>query len=399
MKKVVFIGMFLSLAGMVMAQSGKKFLNDAYGAYSNGYYDRAKTAIDKCIEYDDTKAEAKTWLYRGNIYLMIEYMKETKDSVLYKRLCSNCVETAYESYMKARELDAQLVVTSMRIQTPKDGLKRCVEVLVGYSYKAIRDKKDEEAYKWAKMAYQADKSDTDAVFYAGYTADLLKKYDEVKTYYTILTKTKGYRNINPCRRLAEIYQKENDTVKAVRTMRDGMAIYLQDTNFNVDYAVAYSIVMSWAGKSEEATEIMNKAERIDPTNYVILINYGSSLLQEKRYEEAEVRLKRAVELNPKDFIANYNLGNCYLQQAVDKFAKADKLPISESELYEKLTNEGKALYETAKPYVEKAYELEPNDRETCIMLQQIYMRIGTTTDGEKARAKEIGEKIKEAQKK
>ena len=101
MKKLVVTWSFLLIAAMTFAQSGKRELNNAYNAYSNGYLDRALTAINKCMEYEDTKNDAKTWMYRGNIFLQIA---DTKDAE-YKALSNNAAEEAFESYKKALELD------------------------------------------------------------------------------------------------------------------------------------------------------------------------------------------------------------------------------------------------------------------------------------------------------
>ena len=394
MKKLFFVGVFLSLAGIVTAQSGEKFLKDAYGAYQNKYYDRAKTAIDKCIGYDDTKADAKTWFYRGNIYVMIEYMKTQPDSLRYKDLCSNCAEIAFDAYTQAGLLDPKLLdpkvePSSMNvIKFIREGMKYCSEMLVIDAFNAVKKEDYELAYRFAKKAFTADKSNTNAIFYAGYTAERMEKYDEAKTHYLSLTK-KGYKNIDPYVYLSNIYRNENDTVRAVKIMQEGMPLFLQDdTTFNIKYAEAYAIVMSWAGKSEEASKIMDKALQKDPANYVILINYGLKLVDAKNYEEGEIYLKRAVELNPKDVSANYNLAYCYLYKSADKAKEASRA--SDDELYEKLKAEEKSLLETAQPYAEKAYELDPNDEGTMKLLQEIYVRSGITN----AKVKEIDEKLK-----
>lgn len=78
MKKLVVTWSFLLIAAMTFAQSGKRELNNAYNAYSNGYLDRALTAINKCMEYEDTKNDAKTWMY--SVFSLLIYSKYSINS-------------------------------------------------------------------------------------------------------------------------------------------------------------------------------------------------------------------------------------------------------------------------------------------------------------------------------
>ena len=397
MKRVFFLGVFLSLAGIVSAQSGKKFMNDAYGAYSNGYYDKAKTAIDKCITYDDTKADAKTWLYRGNIYLMIESMKMTKDSNRYKNLCDNCGEIAFDAYMEANRIDPKVEVPTMSIGTPRKGLVFCSDVLVNDVFDAIERRDNERAYQLAKKATTANSTNERAIYCLALTASILGKNDEAKARYADLVKMKS-KNIYAYTALAEIYRKEEDKANADSVMEKGAVFFLQDT-FIMNYANVYVGVMSWVGKSEKVFEVVEKGLQKDPKNYYLLMSYGLALLDEKKYEEAEGYFIRAVEISSADVIANYNLGLCYFQNALDKFEQLDKLPLDDNESYERLKAEEKVLYEKARPYVEKAYELDNNDVPTLTMLQKIYARSGASDEETVEKAKVIGEKLNALRKK
>ena len=397
MKRVFFLGMFLPLAGVVMAQSGKKSLNDAYGAYSNGYYDKAKTHIDKCIEFDDTKADAKTWLYRGNIYLMIESMKMTKDSNRYKNLCDYCGETAFDAYMEANRIDPKVEVTTMSIRTPRKGLEFCADVLVNHVFDAIARRDNERAYQLAKKAYTANSKNERAIYFLGLTAGFLEKNDEAKARYSELVKMKS-KNMYAYMSLSEIYKKEDDKKNAELVLEEGAPMFLRDT-FIMDYATTYVSIMSWVGKNEKVIEVVEKGLQKDPKNYYLLISYGLAVLDEKKYEEAEGYFKRALEISPADVVANYNMGYCYFQNALDKFEERDKLPLNDEESYERLKAEEKALYEKARPYVEKAYELDNNDIPTLTMLQKIYARSGASDEETLKKATEVGEKLNALRKK
>jgi Flp pilus assembly protein TadD len=393
MKKGICIGIFVSLAGVALAQSGgsgKRSLNDAYGAYSNGYYDKAKTAIDKCIEYDDTKADAKTWFYRGNIYLMIEAMKSTKDSLRYKNLCDNCAEIAYDAYLQAGQIDPKVSVPTMNIKNYKEAMSYCSEMLIRDVYRALEKKNNETAYQLAKKAYNAS-ADVSSGYWAGYASERANKKDEAKTYYAACLKMKDTASIYTYINLANLYREENDTAKAAKVMQDGMPVFLQEdtAHFDVNYAVAYSIIMAWVGRSEEGNKIMDRALQKDPTNYILLINYGSNLIGSKNYQEAEYYLNRALSLQPNDVFANYNMGNCFYNMSVDKSKELDNIPIDNSALYDSTKAEADALLEKARPYLEKAHELDPKDTNTLTMLRNVYARSGATD-----KLNEVNEKLR-----
>jgi len=388
MKKVIFIGVFFSATGFIFAQSGKRSLNDAYSAYSNEYYDRAKTAIDQCITFDDTKADAKTWLYRGNIYLMIELQKTAKDSIRYRKLnlCNDCAEVAYEAYKKALQLDAKVEAPTMRLATtPEAGLKIVQQVLTNQAFDAADRDDFEAAYHLAEKAINAIPTPPylDAIYMLAYAADNLfhkdttkKEVKEIaKANYSILTKVKNpKKGILPYVRLAEIYRGENDTNRALRTMADGAAVFLQDddTNYKVEYAQTYSIILLWAEKHEEGRAVMNNALKKYPKNLLLLINQASELNKMKHYEDSEDLLNRALELDPDNVTANYNMGNRFYNEYVDKWSMLEPLNGKE---YEDMKAYLDGLLQKAKPYLEKAHQTDPNDRNTLIMLKLVYARL------------------------
>ena len=67
MKKLAVI-----LAMMLMikiAYSQKLNYQSAVSSYNKGMLDKAKNFIDPCTTDPDTKTWAKTWVYKGDIYL------------------------------------------------------------------------------------------------------------------------------------------------------------------------------------------------------------------------------------------------------------------------------------------------------------------------------------------
>ena len=86
MKKLVLMLSLIGAISWATAQSGEKELRNAYSHYGNGYYDKALRSIKNALEYEDTKNEAKTWLYYGNIALQIS----NSNNEYYKKMYTNC---------------------------------------------------------------------------------------------------------------------------------------------------------------------------------------------------------------------------------------------------------------------------------------------------------------------
>jgi tetratricopeptide (TPR) repeat protein len=274
--------------------------------------------------------------------------------------------------------------------------------LVNDAFKAMRDEDTKEAkdrnydrsYQLARKAYKANGENLNAMFCLGIASEAVRKLDTAKFGYLEIVK----RNVKDTSyrfaymNLAYLYSNEGDAPNAVKTIEAGVPYFLHDTCFKVDYAITYSIVMMRAGRSEDAEEIMTKALKKDPTNFILLTNYGSQLNEAKFYDEAIIYFKRALDINPNDATVNFNMGSCYFNQFVEKRNAANK--IEDNDAFNKAKEEAKEFLLSAKPYFEKALELDPEDKSTLISLRRLYMEINET---EKYKA--IENKLKEIEEK
>ena len=389
MKRIVFIGMFVSLAGVLLAQSGSKELRNAYNQYGMGYYDKAKQSIDKCLEFEDTKADAKTWFYRGSIYVMIEVEKTKKDSNRYKGF-KNCGEIAYDSYRKAFDIDPKVEVMNMNIKTIQEGLKYVSTILVGDAYKALENKDTALMYQLANKAWRADDNNPDAIFCFAYASEIVGKMNDAKTHYLDLVK-KGVKNRYPYMRLAAIYFEDEDMPNAVKTIEAGVQFFLNDSvkekrptrretedgerkkeprdTFYVDYAETYAIIMAGAGRQNESEQTMEKALQKDTNNYNLLMSLGHEMGKRSLYDNAEIYFKKAWALKPDEWEANYYLGNCYYNNYIVRNKKAQPLDGQE---YEEAVATANEILQKARPYLEKAHERDPEDINTLTMLMIVY---------------------------
>src|SRR5690606_35344213 len=93
-------------------------------------------------------------------------------------------------------------------------------------------------------------------------------------------------------------------------------------------------------------------------------------------EEAEQSYLRAIELDPEYFEAIYNLGILHFNKGVEMNNAAND--IKDNKKYEAEKERVKGVFRQALPYLEKAHNLNPDDREGIASLVQIYALLGET---------------------
>ncbi len=374
MKKFVFIIQLILILSMSFGQ--RKEVNNAYNHYSNQYWDRAKMAIDKAITHDETKNDAKTWLYRGNIYLQLGYAKLDPNMKRYHGLCDNCGEIAYDAYRKAFELDPNIEIPSMGISKPATGMTYCTDLLYNDAVEQLKTNNFEKALVYAEKCYRSNTSSESANYIYALSAEYMDKKDIAKERYrAMIFKKQPTLSIDPYVRLASIYRDENDTNNALKVV---MALPGNDTITNIDYVINKAVILSWAGKTDEATATMDVALAKDPENFLLLYGLGTVFSDQKKYEEAEKYLLKAYELKPDDINVVYNLGNSHYNHYAEIFNSLDD--IEDNDEYNKAKDESQVLLRKALPFLEKAKELDPTDRNTLIMLKTIYPRLEAKED-------------------
>ncbi|MBO4282073.1 MAG: hypothetical protein J5873_02635 [Bacteroidales bacterium] len=386
-KTLTMLMLTVGAASFLFAQ--KSAVNSAYTHYGNQYWDKAKRSIDAACLHPDTKDDAKTWMYKGNIYLMIANNTNPK----YSNLCVDPLDTAYAAYYKAFQLNQDIRV-AMQIATPSTGLKYCSDLFYNQAIAAINAKDYEQAFQKGEKSFKCNPENRDAEYLYALTAELSGKKDIAKQHYGKLVKANIKKN-EPYMHLSLLYKEENDTARALAVIKRHSVLKDTSSQINIDYATTEAIVYAWAGDIEKSMAIMDKALAQDPNNYTLLVNMGTELTSQKNYVKAEELLQKANALKPDDYMILYNLGTCYYNCYVD-LAKAMG-SISDDAEYAKAEDSTQVLLRKALPYLEKALSVEGNDRNTLLMLSFIYPRI-EKKDGDPdfmAKLKEVSAKLEE----
>jgi Tfp pilus assembly protein PilF len=363
MKKLLFILTFAIVANVSMAQSN--VVASAYGYLKNGMPDKAKDEIDKAILNETSKAEAKTWFYRGNIYLQLFTFSHMTDGIEkgvsgeevvrrlgeavskrnYKKLengerwyynfdlivyMSNnkvdhyefpgeenfkakddgkLLEGAYESYKETIKLDPKFFKIELNPQNAEIGLDRVAKFFYNNGVEFFQAKEIDKAlynFEFAEKIYEElGTKDDNLTLYTGYAAESLKDTATAIKYYTKLVDTKS-------------------------------------DNANLYMSLAYLYIGS--GNTDKALEVIKAGRAVLPDNQNLLLTEANIFLQSDNAKEAEIILKQAAARDPE---------NAQLQFAIG--ANYDKM-VNDSNS----TPEAKqAAFESGKASYKKALELKP----------------------------------------
>jgi tetratricopeptide (TPR) repeat protein len=377
MKKIMMLVALLITVTTLMGQRSER--TNAFMYNRNGEYEKAREAIDKAIEHPKTMDDATAWMYRGIIYLNI-YINED-----FKHLDDEALEKAHVSLKKAMELDE------------KDRLDKKTEILP--RIEAIGQLYFEEAVqafnatdfgaasglfmKSYHVADGIDKVDTLAIMNAAMAAARAEMFQETIDLYSQVLDI-GVSEAEIYRNLAIAYRNLENREKMMEYLEKGRELYPDDAGLILEEINAYLAI----GEGEKVVDDLKMLVEQDPQNFSIFFVLGTIYGDETNeemfdVEAAEEYYLKAIEINPDYYDAIYNLGALYINESNKIQVVANDLPLSETKEYEKLTEEANVIIRKALPYLEKAYEMNPNDQETLQVLRTVYARFNETEKLEK----------------
>ena len=392
MKKVAIL-LAMVIGGIAFAQAQSHKVVSAYNYLRKEKLKKAMEAIEEAKDHKNTENEAKTWYYRGNVYLALQSTKKEK----YKGIVEGALDTAFYSYKKALKLDDKGKFTS----DINDRIKFVSEQYFNNGVTSYKSKDYEEAMKgfiWAAKINKKyrDRIDTAAFYYAGNSADLAGNKDKAMKYYK---KAKEYKFDSPriYSSLSRLYAEKGDTAKAFEVVKDGKNRYPN----NYDMTVTETNLYLAKGETEKALDNLKVAVKQDSTNpqlwFAAGVNYEKMMkeqdadsLKKTFMDEAVKSYKKAIKLDSNYYEPVFNLGAIYVNRASELQKIANDLPLDATKQYDSLKKEADSLLKRAMPNLERAKEIKPNNLKTLQSLKEIYARLNETE-----KLKEVTKEIKE----
>jgi len=350
----------------------------------------AKTSIDKASVNEKTAGMPLTFALKGAIYSALI----SQDSIPANKAANFAI--AEEALKKAKSLDSAK-------QENKSMIHDADLNLASYQFDLGRtefqNKKFEDAYKSFDYYHQIAPDDTLALYVTGISAasagDSNPKYYgyAISSYSKLLTT--NYSN-KPAiyYDLSNIYLATKDTANALKTVTAGVAAYPADNNLRrreIEIGLQ-------SGKQDVLVNKIQSAITADPKNktlyYYLGLTYSqiaeSYNAQQKKskvpadkaaleikkidnYHLSADQYKKAVDLDANYFEANLNLGYVILNPAIDEYNAANQLPSSKQKEYEVALAKSKADFEAARPYLQKAVDLNPKSYDALNNLKTYYL--------------------------
>jgi tetratricopeptide (TPR) repeat protein len=376
MKRITILFVLLIAVSVAFAQKGK--VTSALSYKEAGKLDKAVEAIEEAVNANNPKAEGsinwpRTYEVRGEIYQAVFQSKDEN----YKKLSTDPLTIAFDSYIKALKLDEK----GRNAKDMKIKFTLLIQDLTNQAVAAFNENNYDKALKSFEQimaieqtdAYKADEKnlvDTVIMFNAGLAAYNAKNFDKAIDYYRQAAKYK-YNGAKTVSLIANSFLQKKDTVSALQVLQDGLKEYSDNGALLVDIINTYMV----ANKVNEAMKYLDIAISQDPKNVTYYFARGTLFDKLQKPEDAATNYLKAIELKEDYFDAYYNLGALYYNKGVKQVDVANTIPSNQPEKYEVEKNKADVEFKKAIPYMEKALEIKPTDKYTLESLKTLYYRL------------------------
>jgi tetratricopeptide (TPR) repeat protein len=401
MKKIIFLlSALLLMGGSSFAQ--KKNVAKANAKIVADPQDTrgAKEAILLAIKDSTTRNDAKTWFTAGEVFNAI-YTEQQKIEWTQKKgdkaLMATSAENALNYYLVADSLDKLpnkkgkvAPKYHVKIVEKVKALQRCFTEGGSYYYEQ-KDYKNALKFFSAYVNYQyipqmqglgleKDTLIPLITYYCGLCATQADMPREAVKYYEVVKDKMDSKWIYA--RLSDDYSQLKDTVNMLRLFKAGAQKFPEE-NYYVRSLINYYINQS---KMEEALDWINAALSQDQKS-AVLWNVKGRIIESKNVEESKACYQKSIELDPNFAEALGNLGRIYYNKAVEELDRINA--IRDDKKYKIEKAKLKSTFETPRPYFEKAYSINPEERDYIIALRGIYYNLGMD-----AKYQEMDKKLK-----
>ena len=367
MKKFFLLIAAVSISIGAMSQKGK--VTSALSYIDQGILDKAKESIDAALVNESSMNWFNTYFAKGKL-CQATYKS---DNPKFRAYYPDPLAEAYSSYEKAIELDTKgtvkkkiitnMIYNSLAVDLYAQGSTRFEAQDFSGALKSF-----ETQITITEGNNYVGPVDTGMYYNAGLAATNAGKHVEAIKYFEKCAEMK-YQGITPYFQIYSSYMLLGDTVKA-ESILTGLSSKFPD---NKDITLNLIDLYIKSNKHDEALKYIKVAKETDSNNYSLFYAAGIIYLNQNKYDEAITELTKSVELKADLFETQYGLGAAYINKAADMFLKAND--IMDVKKYTEATDLANIVYAKALPYMEKAYELKPDDYYAMKYLQELYYRL------------------------
>lgn len=374
MKKITLITLLTTATAFSFAQDGNNICTwNAFNTYQSGGgpedLERGIECTNQAITNDATSGKSKTWYYRGELYTLVFMDKTLKPKY------PQAWQEAIKAFQKLNEIN------DPKFRDWEDVMKYLLPLATTVFNEGV-DNYQNKNYAGAFQYFYAIK-DINAV------VEARKQKPNIEL-------TVALKNAAICA------ENSNNTEGAISVYKDWLAIAPEAIAYR-----SYAVALKRSGKKEESQKVIDEGLSKYPKDANLLVEKINVYLENAQYTEALTYVNNLLEVEPNNDGANFikglayekignedsviyyytksaelnpksikpwnNLGALYVNKANALVEAMNKLGNSSADIkkYDELKQERKQLYLKAKPYLEKAKEIEPNDPQILRTLKQV----------------------------
>ncbi len=331
--------------------------------------EHAMKCSDEAIVNESTSGKWKTWYYRGQLYTLI-FM----DKTLKPKYGTSAFE-AIKAFKKLFEIndpkfkewdEAYKFIMPLATNTFNEAVDLYQQKNYAQAFQYFYAIKDINAIlvgKSQKPNIDLTVALKNAAICAENAGDVAGAMNVYKDWLAIAPDAAAYRN------LALSYKKQGKGDDAKRTVDEGLAKFPKDANLLVEKINFFLETTQYT----EALTYVNNLLEVEPNNDGALFIKG--LAYEKIGNEDSViyYYVKASDINPKNIKTYNNLGALYVAKANALVEPMNKLGNSAEDMkkYDALKKQRREWYLKAKPYLDKAHEIDPSDAQINRVLKQV----------------------------
>ena len=415
MKKLTFLVVMLAfLANVSMAQNKERVNAFNYNKNAQGYINtaeqlnkqnradkaqkqmsfakielgKAKASIDLAAEHEETKNEAKTWHYYGIVYYKIAAYPEFND------LDPEALEKSLEAFAKIPALDPSYANDRSNLFDIYQHIQSITSNYFNKGAVAYENGDYKKAIDCYMSAYKSNlvigQQDNEALLIAAQIALYnAKDYVMVGDICSQLMANQ-YESAKVYQYLAAANGQLGNDEDMLKYINEGRAKFPEDENLVNEQINAYLKLQREAEIVDQIEEMAAK-QTTNPIYYFILGTiYGNSESVLYNIDTALGYYQKALAIDPNHVDSYINIGSMYIDRSAALYNAANELGFDREsqKKYDIMVAEAKGYDEQALPYVEKAYEMVPDDAAIRQALRTLYVRLKMM---DKAKALETAE--------
>ena len=388
MRKLSLLLVLIFCASMSFAQKGKVAQANSY--LTSGKLDQAKNLIDIAIQHKKCVTYAKAYFVKGQIYQAIA----ESQIEIYKKLDSDPLTKAWDAFQEVIKLDEKKHFTKKLKPQYKN-------LIIDYTNKAIEyynaEKFAEAVGAFEKVLAlenndivtegQAATVDTMVIYNTAIAAQRASMYDVAEKYCRETLKL-NYEPAKTYAILSNVLKTKGDREGALKVLQEGFEKYPENEYMLIELINYYLL----GSEPEKAEQYLDAAIKQNPENASYYEAKGSLYDKINEPEKAEAMYRKTLELKPDDFVAQYSLGNIELNKVNDLLKKVQD--IQDIKKYNAGLETVYTEFAKVIPYFEKARKLRPKDKNSLIILKELYFRLRDKDAKYMTKYKEVIETLK-----